>query len=137
MSINDILHARDGQRQRCPWCQREMADEADDRACCDAAEADGRACGGEGEWLCWANEMAGACEGEDSYYQRERAEKAEERVAELEELLRKHAAIACSECHGTGCYLGDEDRDWPCDACGGSGAVLPADVVAVLGGGGR
>lgn len=83
MSINDILHARDGQRQRCPWCQREMADEADDRACCDAAEADGRACGGEGEWLCWANEMAGACEGEDSYYQRERAEKAEERVAEL------------------------------------------------------
>lgn len=64
-----------------------------------------------------------------------RAEKA--RVRELETLLRKHAALACSECHGTGCYLGDEDRNGPCGACAGTGAVLPADVVVAIGGGGR
>lgn len=64
---------------------------------------------------------------------------AEARVAELEGLLRKHAALACGACMGTGSYLGDEDRDGPCDACGGTGHVLPEDVAAVLAGreGGR
>lgn len=126
MSINDILHARDGQRQRCEWCCREMADETDDRACCDAAEAEGREVGGEGEWLCWAREMAGACDGEDSYYQKERAKKAEKRADDLEALLRKHAAWKCAECLGIGC-----------DACGWTGTAMPADVVVALGGGGK
>lgn len=63
---------------------------------------------------------------------KERADRAEARVKGLEELLRKHAALACSACAGTGCYLGDEDRDGPCDVCDGTGAVLPADVAAVL-----
>jgi len=57
---------------------------------------------------------------------------AEARVAELEGLLRKHAALACTACMGTGAYLGDEDRDGPCDACGGTGHVMPDDVAAVL-----
>lgn len=68
-----------------------------------------------------------------------RAKKAQARVAELEGLLRKHAALACGACMGTGSYIGDEDRDGPCDACGGTRHVLPEDVAAVLAGreGGR
>lgn len=57
---------------------------------------------------------------------------ARRRVAELEGLLRKHAALACGACAGTGTYLGDDDRDGPCDSCGGTGNALPDDVAAVL-----
>lgn len=82
--IASLLHARDGQRERCPWCRRELADETDDRLCIDAAEADGRSVGGEGTWLCWAEFSGGwGCDSEEADAQRERAEKAERRVTEL------------------------------------------------------
>ena len=51
---------------------------------------------------------------------------------ELAALLRKHAAIACGECNGTGYYLGEDDRDGPCDSCGGTGNILPHEVAAAL-----
>jgi hypothetical protein len=61
-----------------------------------------------------------------------RAVNAEEQVEELTALLRRHAAFRCGECNGTGIYLGEELRDGPCDACGGSGNDYPAEVKAVL-----
>lgn len=84
--IASLLHARDGQRERCPWCRRELADETDDRLCIDAAEADGRSVGGEGPWLCWAN-FSSECDEEDADIQRTRAEKAERLADDRLDLL--------------------------------------------------
>lgn len=85
--ITALLHARDGQRETCSWCCRELADEADDRACCDAADAGGYNTGGEGAWLCWSGLGAARCEAQDADDQRERAEKAERLASERLDLL--------------------------------------------------
>lgn len=60
-------------------------------------------------------------------------DKSNARVRELEGLLRVHAALCCDDCNGTGQCLGEDDRDGPCERCGGSGCVLPADVAAAIG----
>ena len=53
-------------------------------------------------------------------------------LIECAELLWKHAVIPCGDCNGTGYYLGKEDRDGPCDICGGTGNILPHEVAAAL-----
>jgi hypothetical protein len=69
------LHARDGQRERCPWCCAEAADETDYDI-----TADDNA-GGSGPWLCWG------CGMDDPYAQRERAERAEAEVVRLRKII--------------------------------------------------
>lgn len=85
--IASILHARDGQRERCPWCRRELADETDDHLCIDAAEAEGRSVGGEGAWLCWSPFGGLGCDDDNADSQLLRAEAAERIATERLDLL--------------------------------------------------
>lgn len=52
-------------------------------------------------------------------------------LSRLEKVLRKHAAIKCSACDGMSVDMSAEE-DRPCLTCGGSGAMLPPDVIAAL-----
>lgn len=85
-NTDKLLHARDGKRQVCKWCQCEIADDND----LDII-GDGSNLGGDGAWLCWDDD--GFCFANDSETQRLRAEYAEAQLAEVTlsryELIKK------------------------------------------------